>query len=244
MARDIIVLGAGMVGVSVAYHLVLRGHRVCLVDRREPGRETSFGNAGIIQREAVEPYAFPQDYKTLLRFLANRSIDVRYRPPGVAASAGPLLSYWWHSFPTRYERIVPEYASLIALSTQAHTPMIEAAGAEDLVRKQGWLELYRTSGALARRAERARTVHARYGVEFEVLDREAVLALEPHLAPVVAGAIHWQNSWTVASPGDLVKAYAELFTAEGGTLHQGAISGLETGKSGWSVTTETGALEG
>ncbi|MGB1203452.1 MAG: FAD-dependent oxidoreductase, partial [Alloalcanivorax venustensis] len=48
MARDILVLGAGMVGVSTAWHLLQRGHRVTLVDHNAPGRETSFGNAGII----------------------------------------------------------------------------------------------------------------------------------------------------------------------------------------------------
>lgn len=242
MARDIIVLGAGMVGVSVAYQLARRGHSVCLVDRREPGRETSFGNAGIIQREAVEPYAFPHDFKTLLRVLANRSIDIRYRPPGVAAAAGPLLSYWWHSFPKRYEKIVPAYAALIGLSTETHAPMIEATGADALVGKEGWLELYRTEGALEQRAARARAVHAHRGVSFEVLDGDAVARLEPHLAPV-AGAIHWRNSWTVASPGDLVATYADLFTAAGGTLHRGDITALRAGPSGWSVSTSTGTLE-
>ncbi len=243
MARDIIVLGAGMVGVSVAYHLVRRGHDVCLVDRREPGRETSFGNAGIIQREAVEPYAFPHDYRTLLRILANRSIDIRYRPPGVAAAAVPLISYWWHSFAARYERIVPEYAALIERSTETHAPMIEAAGAQALVEKQGWLELYRTEAALERRAARAHAVHARHGVAFEVLDRDAVLRLEPHLAPEIAGAIHWQNAWTVAAPGDLVAAYAELFAAAGGSQHRADITGLTPDRSRWSVATSAGSLE-
>ena len=78
MAREIVVMGAGMVGVSVAWHLARRGHSVTLVDRREPGRETSFGNAGIIQREAVRPYPFPRDLATLLRVLPNRQVDIRY----------------------------------------------------------------------------------------------------------------------------------------------------------------------
>ena len=47
---DIIVLGAGMVGVSVALHLQRRGRDVALIDRRDPGEETSYGNAGLIQR--------------------------------------------------------------------------------------------------------------------------------------------------------------------------------------------------
>ncbi len=55
--RSAIVLGGGMVGVGTALHLQSRGWSVVLVDRKEPGRETSYGNAGIIQSEAVRPYA-------------------------------------------------------------------------------------------------------------------------------------------------------------------------------------------
>ena len=57
MTHDIIVLGAGMVGVGCALHLQAKGQAVALVDRRAPGLETSYGNAGIIQREAIGPYA-------------------------------------------------------------------------------------------------------------------------------------------------------------------------------------------
>ena len=60
---DVIVLGTGIVGVSVAIHLQRRGRDVLLVDRKAPGQETSFGNAGVIQREAVRPRAFPRDLR-------------------------------------------------------------------------------------------------------------------------------------------------------------------------------------
>ena len=76
MARQTVVLGAGMVGVSIAWQLQKRGYQVTLVDRRQPGRETSFGNAGIIQREAVRPYPFPRDMKTILSVLPNRRVDI------------------------------------------------------------------------------------------------------------------------------------------------------------------------
>lgn len=59
MKFDTVVLGGGIVGVSIAVHLQKRGRSVALVDRKPPGNETSFGNAGLIQREGVYPYAFP-----------------------------------------------------------------------------------------------------------------------------------------------------------------------------------------
>ncbi|EGD05634.1 D-amino-acid dehydrogenase, partial [Burkholderia sp. TJI49] len=55
MDFDVIVLGAGIVGVSVALHLQDRGRKVALVDRNAPGEGTSFGNAGLIERSSVEP---------------------------------------------------------------------------------------------------------------------------------------------------------------------------------------------
>ena len=57
--RSAIVLGAGMVGVASALHLRRRGWPVALIDRNDVGLETSYGNAGIIQSEAVRPYAMP-----------------------------------------------------------------------------------------------------------------------------------------------------------------------------------------
>ena len=75
MPKTAIVLGAGMVGVSVALHLRRRGHDVLLVDRQQPGEGASFGNGGLIQREAVHPHPFPRDTSEILRIARNKSID-------------------------------------------------------------------------------------------------------------------------------------------------------------------------
>lgn len=242
MSRETIVVGAGIVGVSVAWHLLQRGRKVLLIDRRPPGLETSFGNAGIIQREAVEPYAFPHDLKTLLRVLPNRSIDIRYRPTGMVAAASPLLSYYLNSFPGRYSKIVPEYASIISLSTQEHAPMIAASGAEPLIQKKGWLELYRTESELAQRWKEAQH-NTRYGVESRLLDRAQLDEIQPGLSQEICGAIHWLNSWTVESPGDLVQSYARAFEAAGGEFLEAELKGLEPQGDGWKVSTSRGDHE-
>lgn len=243
MSREIVVLGAGMVGVSVAWHLVRRGHAVTLVDRREPGRETSFGNAGIIQRESVRPYPFPRDLGTLLRVLPNREVDIRYRPSGMIGAASPLLQYWRNSGGSRYARIVPEYASLIMRCLETHGPMIEAAGAESLVRRDGWLELYHGESALQDRLAEARDNRERFGVEFEELDAAGLYAKEPHLKKGLAGAIHWTQPWTVADPGALVQAYADHFQRQGGRFLQAEVKEVEKAGARWKVTADGETLE-
>ncbi|XQU07305.1 FAD-dependent oxidoreductase [Halomonas sp. LY9] len=242
MARQTVVLGAGMVGVSIAWQLQQRGYQVTLVDRRQPGRETSFGNAGIIQREAVRPYPFPRDMKTILSVLPNRRVDIRYRPTGMVNAASPLLSYWHHSSSRLYKKIVPEYASLIQLCLEAHAPMIEASGADHLVRREGWLEIYRTQEKLAKRVKEAEEARELYGVQFTVLDREALSEKEPQLDEKIIGAIHWLDPWTVADPGGLVAAYAASFEAMGGRVVQADITGVTQQGDTWTVTTSEEAF--
>ena len=72
MARtDAVVLGAGIVGTSIALHLAKRGLSVALVDRRGPGEATSYGNAGVIEGNTLFPHPFPAGLLALLRIAAR-----------------------------------------------------------------------------------------------------------------------------------------------------------------------------
>src|SRR5881296_3612136 len=75
---DSIVLGAGIVGTSVALQLAKRGLSVALVDRRGPGEETSYGNAGVIGGAGVYPASFPKSLSRLARIATKRAVDASY----------------------------------------------------------------------------------------------------------------------------------------------------------------------
>ncbi len=110
MQADVVVLGAGMIGVSAALHLQKRGKHVVLMDRRQPAEEASYGNGGVIHREGVFPYPFPREFSEILRVGGNRSVDAVYHVAALPALAGPLLRYWWHSEPSRYAAITKQHA--------------------------------------------------------------------------------------------------------------------------------------
>src|ERR1700754_296193 len=77
---DVIVLGAGIVGVSSAYAARQRGMSVVLVDRREPGSETSYGNAGIISSGSIFPLNQPSLFGNLPKYLSNTHAALRWSP--------------------------------------------------------------------------------------------------------------------------------------------------------------------
>ena len=241
---DTIVLGAGIVGVCVALHLQRRGRNVLLVDRREPGRETSYGNAGIIQREAVRPRAFPRDIGELVRIGMKRGLDTRYDLTALPALASPLFQYWWNSAPARYRKIVTEYKSLIRHSIDEHSALITEAGAGDLIEKKGFLLLFRSERSRDQAYSGAEGDKRNFGVGSTELDVSALARLEPSLRMPMAGALHWTDPWTVRDPGGLVVAYAELFKRLGGTIAFGDAATVRSAGKSWIVDTAAGPQSG
>jgi len=238
-----IVLGGGMVGVASALHLQRRGWSVVLVDRNEPGRETSYGNTGIIQGEAVRPYPMPRDLASLLRIATGRTNDVRYRLLALPYHLRPLLQYWRNSAPARHERITAAYAQIITHAVREHDIFIREAGAGNLVQRGGFHLLHRDRAALDAAVAIAESLRTAYGIKFQALTADGLVRAEPGLKQAGAGAIHWQDSWTVSDPGGLVTAYAALFQSRGGTIIHGDAATLTQTPSGWSVRGGNGPVD-
>ena len=242
MASSILVLGAGMVGTCTALHLQQRGFDVVLVDRRAPGQETSLGNAGLIQREAVEPYAFPREAGFLLNAALGRGAEVHWHARGLWQMAGSLWAYYKNSHPQPHARAAEGYSRLIAHATDEHDLLIAAAGAQDLVAREGFRFVYRTAEAFDKAAQRADRLRTRLGVRSQAENTARLAQAEPALRVPLAGALHWLDSWAVNDPGALVQRYAELFVARGGRLLTGDAASLQPQGAGWSVQTTEGRV--
>jgi D-amino-acid dehydrogenase len=243
MGKDAVILGAGIVGVSVATHLRRRGWDVVVVDRQGPGEGASFGNAGLIQREAVNPHGFPRRIKELARIARNVSTDAVYHPSALPGLAGPLLRYWWASQPKRYARAVLGTSRLIETCVDEHESMAEAAGVGHMLRRSGWLRVFDDERALDETVRNAEASRRDHGVTFEALDGDGLALAEPHLMMRRAGAVHFTNAPWVADPHALVLAYAKRLEAMGGRFATGDAMGLVRAGRGWRVSTAEGVIE-
>ena len=239
--QDVIVLGAGIVGVSTALHLQARGRSVCLIDKSEPGNGTSFGNAGLIERSSVIPYSFPQGFWTLVRYGMNRRSDVRYNAFYILKMARWLFQYWRESSPERLKVATDAMLPLIEASVREHDALVAQSGSEKLIRSQGWIEVFRTSSAFDAAVRRLPDLQ-RFKLSYDILDETALRARETSLGDV-AGGIHWLDPKTVVNPGGLVKAYADLFVRNGGVFLHGDAATLAPEAGGWQVTTENGIVQ-
>ena len=242
LKADVAVLGAGMVGVSAALHLQERGRSVVLVDRNEAaGSETSYGNAGLIERSSILPYMFPRELGTILRYALNRSPDMRYHLSALPAFAPFLFRYFLASSPANSARIAAAALPLIEHSLIEHEALMAAADATHLLRKIGWIKAFRTAHSRDVGFSDTEGLLA-HGLTVETLDSAALAAREPHLEAGLAGALHFRNTAAVSDPGALAQAYSDLFVRKGGRFVRGDARTLQQSRPGWTLQTAEGVV--
>jgi D-amino-acid dehydrogenase len=243
MARtDAVVLGAGIVGVSIALHLVKRGLAVALVDRNPPGEGTSYGNAGVIEGNTLLPHPFPKGVGALLRVALKRATDANYHLAFLPRIAPWLLAYRANSTIERRIAFANMMRPLFARAVDEHEALMAESGAMRYLRKEGWLKVYRMRSAFEATA-RERALAVEFGLPFAALDRDGALGLEPALAPVFAHAVHWPKAASVTNPLALTQAYVERFQALGGVTVTVDARSLHRAAGVWRVDAPEGPLD-
>jgi D-amino-acid dehydrogenase len=239
---DVIILGAGVVGVSAALHLQKRGRSVALIDRRGVAEETSYGNTGIIQREGVVPYTFPRDGVLIAKYACNMLPEANVHWRALPKIAPWLFRYWRAGTPERKAATALAIKPLIERCILEHEALMADAGALGFVRRTGYLRLFRTPQALAAAIAKDRADREAYGVNYLPVDSQKVAELEPHLKGAMAGGILMPDPLSVSDPAGVCRAYARLFEDRGGKILRGEARTLEHKSQSWRVQTASGPI--
>ena len=226
----VVVLGAGVIGVTSAWYLAKAGHEVTVIDRQPAAAlETSFANAGEISPGYSSPWAAPGIPVKALKwmFMEHAPLIIQPRLDWTRLSwmARMLMNCTSEAYAVNKSRMVrlAEYSRDCLMELRAET------GISYDERTQGTLQLFRTEKQVAA-AEKDIAVLKADGVPFEVLDAEACVAAEPGLANArekIAGGLRLPGDET----GDCFKftqSLAEMAKALGVTFRHGVgIDGLE-----------------
>jgi D-amino-acid dehydrogenase len=244
MRADVIILGAGIVGVCTALHLQKRGLDAVLLDRHGPGLGASFGNAGLIERSSVIPASFPRKASQIFRYSANLIPSVRIDPLYVLKSAPALFNYWQNSSRNKLKLAVDAMLPLMEASIDEHDALAGPANALDLMSAGGWIGIWRTPARFATVAGAVSNLD-RFRLSYTVLDENQLARVERKIrtGPGAAiGGIHWHDAKTVSDPGELVGRYAKLFLQRGGRLVTCDAKSLHRGHGAWQVNGPDGEI--
>lgn len=237
--KQVLVVGAGMVGVSCAWALRERGCAVTLVDPLGAGRGTSHGNAGVLSPTSLIPFNHPGLWRQLPQlWRGTAGFDI---PRSVLWRRAPeLLAFLRHARPSHTQRTIGALHTLIGHSRGLHERWLAQAGAQRHWRETGWLWLYRQPQAWQQSAWQ-RAQYAAHGLDTQALDAAELRALEPGLAPIYTQALWVRGAASVDDPQALVQAYAQHLAQHGVVLHPARVTQLRAqGAHDWRVQISDG----
>ena len=241
MTRTALVLGAGMIGVSCAIALQKRGFAVTVLDRREPGSETSYGNAGVIARTSIVPLNNPELFGKVRDYLGNRHPALNLSWRRALRRPGWLLRFLWEGRSSLAQARIAALDSLLATSGVRHRELMAEAGVSHRLRENGTLKVWRSeAGHAAARVEQ--DFLKGHGIAAQVLDRQGISAIEPQLNPIFHAGLYMPDNFSVDAPGAVTLAYAELFRQRGGTVVQTEIGSLNRDGAGWRAQAKDGRI--
>jgi len=234
-----LVIGAGIVGSSCAWHLQRRGAQVTLVDHDLPGQSTSFGNAGCISKTSVFPFSYPGVARKLPGWLLDPDGPVRIRWSQLPRVAPWLYRFWRAGAAARVAEIVAAQASLMEPVVRDYDDILAATGSTQLREKRGLILLYESEQAFAADAWKYRE-RDRLGLAWRRLQRDELEELEPRVR-LGDGVALFEPLWQhVTDPGGLTARIAEAAIAAGAGWIRDRVQGIRLNGPGVAANTASG----
>ena len=236
-----VVVGAGTVGASCAWHLQRRGAQVTLIDSELPGQSTSFGNAGCISETSVFPFSHPGVIRKLPQWLLDPNGPVRIRWSQLP-SVGPWLYRFWRAGNAqRVAEIVAAQVSLMQHAVRDFDEILEGTGSGGYRQTRGMVLLYDRPADFEADAWKFRE-RERLRLEWRPLLREELEDLEPCIR-LGDGVALFEPRWQhVTDPGGLTRRFADAAVERGAVWLQDRVRSVAVQPSGVALTTEGGRV--
>ena len=238
----VVIIGAGIVGVTTAHALLDAGCTVVLVDPGGIAAGASQGNAGWIAHVDILPLASPKAWRNLPRWLMDPLGPLAIRPAYLPKLAPWLLRFLWASRPQTLAAGTTALAALNGQALRAWEARLARLDLSNHLRPRGLMTVWddpAINGAMATLA----TLQHRHTIPAQLLDRAGVIELEPALAAGgVAGGLWYPTGAHVSDPADLTRAIGEAALARGARLVQADADLISTGADWAAVTLSTGEI--
>ena len=241
---EIIVIGAGIIGVTAALALQADGHRVRVIDRKGIAAEASRGNAGAFAFAEVEPLAAPGIMRKAPKWLLDPLGPLSLRPAYAAKIMPWMLHFWRATAKSRFEAAVAAQSSLMGLSRAALERLIVRVSGEPLMRREGQLQVYE-GRAQFEASKPAWNQRRRHGIAFDLLESpEAIAEIQPGLSPRFTHAGFTPDWMNTVDPEAWTQHLARAFVAAGGEIEIAEVLAVRQLEDGVEIVTDTGTGSG
>ncbi|MEH6773023.1 MAG: FAD-dependent oxidoreductase [Cereibacter changlensis] len=226
LASDTVIIGAGVVGLTIALRVASRGRSVILIDPEEPGSGASYGNAGTIADYAVLPVGTPSVLRALPSLLFDRNSPLAIRHAALPTLAPWLLRFTRQSLPGAAKRNAQAIAALLATSNADWKALAAEVGGQKIMAQRGCLYAYETKAAF-RAAAADMEFRRSHGVTVELISPEELARMEPGLPPVAGGGAFFPKAVFLDDPGRMVGLIAAAAKTAGVRIVKARVEKLE-----------------
>jgi glycine/D-amino acid oxidase-like deaminating enzyme len=227
---DIAVVGAGIIGLAVAFRLAEAGRAVVVIDPNDPGSGASYGNAGVIAPYGCAPIGNPDVLRNLPDLLLGSDSPFAMRTAALPSLLPWLLRFLWQSTSSRARRNGRALQSLLKEAAQAWNDLVAHAGVSELMRYEGCLYIYRDK-APAKNGDWAARLRDELGVRQEWLTSNDVARLEPAL-PRAAGGLFFPDAAHFVDPPMLTRRLAAAAQSHGASFQRARVERIDPNVSG------------
>ncbi|RFB79758.1 NAD(P)/FAD-dependent oxidoreductase [Methylovirgula sp. 4M-Z18] len=237
---DVIVIGAGVVGLSAAIAAQARGLSVVVLDREGPAAGASAGNAGAFAFTDILPLASPGILKKAPKWLLD-PLGPLTVPPAYALQILPWMFRFWRACaPSRVAYSVAAQTAMMDLAKAELEPFLAATGTAPMLRKDGNLQVYESDAEFRASLPgwQAREAH---GIAFQHLNAVEMATLQPGLAPRFIKGTFTPDWYSIADPKLFTLALAEHFRARGGIIERAEAKALSPADGAVDVVAADGA---
>ncbi len=239
---EVVVVGAGIVGICCGLSLVEKGASVTMIDREGPAQGTSAGNAGVISPLSNVPMCLPDVWRKVPKWLLDPRGPVSIPPRHLLKTLPWSLRFLGNATVEKATRISDAMAALNAPSVAIYRNHLRDTGREHLLRDSLYVHVFRSESE-ARLDGTAWRLRARHGTPMEVILADDLRALEPALSPEYRAAILIRGQARAVSPQRLGAVLAEKFQSMGGRLLRAVVQRLTPAESAtWRLQTDLGEL--
>lgn len=235
---DVLVIGAGVVGLSAALMAQTRGLSVTVIDREGPAAGASAGNAGAFAFTDILPLASPGILRKAPKWLLDPLGPLSVRPAYALQIAPWLYRFWRACSPRAVATSTVAQTALMDLSKAELEPFLAATATLTMLEKRGNLQVYEGEDEL-RAALPGWKARADHGIEFQHMTAAEMAGLQPGLAPRFTHGTFTPGWYSIADPRLYTLALAERFKAKGGAILTAEVTALKADASGVTVLCAT-----
>ena len=232
--KNILVIGAGIVGICTGIELIKKGYFVTLLDPNEPGSQTSFGNAGVITDSSLMIINNPQLLKSLFQLIFKKQTSFRYSIFFIFSRLSWILRFLMFSHKNHMEFAAKALRELQVLSLKTHQELIEKTNSKNNISKPGWLKLFKTINSYKKYYLELDILN-KNKAEYNILDTEQIKKQFPDLKENFFKGVLFKNSLRVKSPLTLSKKYFDYFRKSGGRFVQEKCKDLKYKEGQWAI---------